>query len=384
MIKLFVALHTTIQPMVKLLDLEFSDFELLGQGAYGKVLALNDKLVAKVQNDVTIERFLNEVELHDRCYKAERALFVTMFDSYPKSITFTMERAYKDLATLCKSPDRCAEPELHRMATQLVKAVKMMHKLDIIHTDLKPENILVFRDSEGNWYLKVTDFGTAIDLTRPYDMEELRCTSDWSNLVYQEYTKATDLWSVGLCIHVLLQWYNGERYQPMFAKPTDLRQISHQSEVDVKDSVQYAIVKHLRLEPNRTMNFDKPMRVKHFFAAFPPNAPQKSLAITHRKYPAELTQWVNDLVRHNPAERHLPRDSEEETSTQPKRKSTLVSSALAKRRKVCKPSLPKNPFTTASSIVSSILSDWLEHWLKNVIDDRLTNWIASSIKKGLF
>ena len=356
----------------------------MGKGAYGEVFALNDERVAKVQNDVTIERVQNEVELHRRCSKANRALFVTIFESYPNSLTFTMERANKDVATLCQSPDRCAEPELRQMATQLAKAVEMMHNLSIIHTDLKPENILVFTDGEGNRNLKVTDFGTAIDLKRPYDQTELRGTAYCSNLVYQEYTKATDLWSVGLCIHVLLQWYNGERYQPMFAKATDLRQLSPQLEVDVKDSVQYAILKRLGLEPNRPMNFDNEMTVKEFFEAFPDDATQTSLAITHQEYPAELTKWVNDLVRHDPSKRHLPCDSEEETSTQPKRKSPSVSPALAKRRKVWKPSSPINPFTTASLIVSSILSDWLEHWLKNVIDDGLTKWIASCIKKGLF
>ena len=325
-----------------MVELDLKHCELLGEGAFGKVYALSDNLVAKVQHDVTDERYQNEVAIHRACSEANPALFVMILELYPKSITFIMERANKDLATLCKSPDRCAEPELHRMATQLVNAVKMMQKLRIIHTDIKPENILVFTDSYGNRNLKVTDFGTAIDLNGPYDMEELRCTSYWSNLVYQEYTNATDLWSMGLCIHVLLQWYHGERYQPMFAKPTDLRQLSHQSKVYVKNSVQYAIVNTLGLVPTFPINFDNKVKVEDFFKAYPPDATQNCDAITHDRFPKTktLTKWVNNLLRHNPDHRHLPCVSEEETFTQPKRTSTSVQ-ALAKRRKVCKPSLPK-------------------------------------------
>ena len=46
----------------------------------------------------------------------------------------------------------------------MVKAISIIHnEYEIVHRDLKPENILL---DENNW-IKLIDFGTAKDLSRP-------------------------------------------------------------------------------------------------------------------------------------------------------------------------------------------------------------------------
>lgn len=55
-------------------------------------------------------------------------------------------------------------PRLYwQMAHQLLLATKLMHDSSVIHRDIKPCNILVDRDPNGKLYVKITDFGLALD-----------------------------------------------------------------------------------------------------------------------------------------------------------------------------------------------------------------------------
>ena len=48
---------------------------------------------------------------------------------------------------------------IRAFSIQILKALRLMKKLDIIHCDMKPENILI--DGEQGGDLKIIDFGTA-------------------------------------------------------------------------------------------------------------------------------------------------------------------------------------------------------------------------------
>ena len=66
--------------------------------------------------------------------------------------------------------------QLHKMAMQLLTAVKAMHDAGAIHQDIKPDNILVFSDPvEGGYRLELADFGmTFLDSEkRPYNYEAI-------------------------------------------------------------------------------------------------------------------------------------------------------------------------------------------------------------------
>ena len=48
------------------------------------------------------------------------------------------------------------------IAISILKAVKSMYNLGIIHGDLKPHNLVVHKDDNQNVYIKIMDYGTCV------------------------------------------------------------------------------------------------------------------------------------------------------------------------------------------------------------------------------
>lgn len=48
-------------------------------------------------------------------------------------------------------------------AAEILLALEVMHRMEVVHRDLKPENILINDD----WHIKLIDFGDAIKISSP-------------------------------------------------------------------------------------------------------------------------------------------------------------------------------------------------------------------------
>ena len=72
---------------------------------------------------------------------------------------------YEDKLEREKEAIKSREEELEERArfylAEVVAALRFLHGKGVVHRDLKPENILVM----GSGHLRLTDFGTALDLT---------------------------------------------------------------------------------------------------------------------------------------------------------------------------------------------------------------------------
>ena len=89
--------------------------------------------------------------------------------------------------------------------SQLLKAIAYCHSMNIAHMDIKPDNILVFEDE----HIKLCDFGFA----RIFGDNETLLTRHWGTPEYSSPEIAnkhasydafrSDMWSVGVCIHVI-------------------------------------------------------------------------------------------------------------------------------------------------------------------------------------
>lgn len=99
------------------------------------------------------------------------------------------------------------ERDLALVFGQIVRAVRHMHSLNVVHRDLKPENIC-FVTNEGP-QIRIIDFGFAQCLNSPNEtMSKGGYTLDYAapEVLFngQTYTKACDLWSIGVLMYTLM------------------------------------------------------------------------------------------------------------------------------------------------------------------------------------
>ena len=109
------------------------------------------------------------------------------------------------------------EDQAKRLIGQILEAVKHMHERDIVHRDLKLENILLSHDADDA-NVKLIDFGLARFKTEGQTLRTI-CGSplyiapeilelETSPNENEFYTRACDMWSVGVILFVLLSGYS--------------------------------------------------------------------------------------------------------------------------------------------------------------------------------
>jgi len=109
------------------------------------------------------------------------------------------------------------EDQARRLIGQILEAVKHMHERDIVHRDLKLENILLSHDADDA-DVKLIDFGLARFKTEGQTLRTI-CGSplyiapeilelETSPNEDEFYTRACDMWSVGVILFVLLSGYS--------------------------------------------------------------------------------------------------------------------------------------------------------------------------------
>mmetsp|Transcript_87037 Transcript_87037/g.246875 ORF Transcript_87037/g.246875 Transcript_87037/m.246875 type:complete len:503 (-) Transcript_87037:165-1673(-) len=115
-----------------------------------------------------------------------------------------------------------SETDCARLMYSILDALDYCHNLNIIHRDLKPENFL-FRDKTDESDLVIIDFG--LSRFGPQDEGEFMKTRVGTpyyiapEVLGKHYTKACDLWSVGVIMYILLSGvppFYGETDQAIF------------------------------------------------------------------------------------------------------------------------------------------------------------------------
>mmetsp|Transcript_9522 Transcript_9522/g.29003 ORF Transcript_9522/g.29003 Transcript_9522/m.29003 type:complete len:285 (+) Transcript_9522:147-1001(+) len=90
---------------------------------------------------------------------------------------------------------------------KLISAVKHLHDLGIAHRDLKPENMLM-TDTSENAECKITDFGLSKFFDEQSTVMQTPCGTPGyiapEVLRMKGYTKACDVWSLGVIVYILL------------------------------------------------------------------------------------------------------------------------------------------------------------------------------------
>jgi len=205
--------------------------EELGTGAYGSVVRavrLSDGLNVAVKiinkgdeekKDSEDERLATEVNILRQVHHDCLVRLYEVFD--------TTHRLYL-VMQLCEGGElfdriverrKFSEEQARSLVERLLSAVDYLHARGIVHRDLKPENILMVSKDKDDDRIAITDFGLAKFNTNPSTQMSTICGSPTyiapEVLGMKGYTKACDLWSVGVITYILLCGY-----PPFYAEDT--------------------------------------------------------------------------------------------------------------------------------------------------------------------
>lgn len=208
---------------------DFRPLKVLGQGAYGKVHLVEDKLTGKlyaqkqlrkpiidvrpvgdngsdstadfltIQRTIYERKILSSINHHPNIVKLFYALqdldkFYLILEYIPGGELFHHLTTNNSLGNVFK------EDDVSFYAAQMALGLRHLHKLGIVYRDLKPENCLL--DSKGN--LVLTDFG----LSKEIGIHNDKCNSIIGTPEYmapeilkgEDYDYGVDWWSLGCVI----------------------------------------------------------------------------------------------------------------------------------------------------------------------------------------
>uniref|UniRef100_A0A7S3LLA7 Mitogen-activated protein kinase n=1 Tax=Aplanochytrium stocchinoi TaxID=215587 RepID=A0A7S3LLA7_9STRA len=250
--------------------------KVIGQGAYGIVVAANDQVgktqvaIKKIKgvfdNLIDGKRILREIQLlrflnHKNISHVidimrpaplteadEANLAKGVVDSF-QDVYIVLDKMDTDLHRVIYSEQQLSDMHVQFLMFQLLSALVYLESANVIHRDLKPSNVLVNSACE----LRVCDFGLArgVDDT-PLDELTTYVVTRWYRapelvLGCPKYTNAIDMWSIGCIFAELII------RKPLFAGEDFLHQlkliidvIGTPSEEDMQFMSEGSATRHLR------------------------------------------------------------------------------------------------------------------------------------------
>merc|ERR1719334_1434469 len=201
-----------------------------------------DDILRTMQNEIAILRKVdhpNIVKLFD-VYEDRHKLHLVM-EFLPGGELF---------GRICEK-ESFSEKEAVRILKEILEALDHMHDRNILHLDLKPDNIL-FATKDEDSPIKLIDFGMARVVPRLAKLKDMVGTPNYMapEVFKGEYSKAADLWSVGVITFCMLFGF-----PPFYADSSDIQ-----------------FDEHKQLENKITKGFD-PVVKEGFGAWFPADIP---------------------------------------------------------------------------------------------------------------
>ncbi|XP_028409040.1 death-associated protein kinase 2-like [Dendronephthya gigantea] len=112
--------------------------------------------------------------------------------------------AKQEAADKARSKPKLSEKDIALLTKQLLMALQYLHQQGIAYLDIKPDNIMV--QSNGN--IKLVDYDNCRHIvSKQGDVVDCIGTPEFTApeaLVYENCSQATDMWSLGVLIHVMM------------------------------------------------------------------------------------------------------------------------------------------------------------------------------------
>lgn len=199
---------------------EFYDLEKqnISEGKYGCVRYATSKRTkaGRAVKTITLnhmlnpDRFQQEISIMKRL---DHENIVKLYETFSdhKNIYLVMEFcAGGELLERVMEQNGFAEVQAAIVMDQILRAVFYMHSLSLCHRDLKPENLLFAnREPVEKNTLKLIDMGLACYFESGAHLQTKAGTPYYvaPEVITGKYNQASDLWSCGVIMHVLLCGY---------------------------------------------------------------------------------------------------------------------------------------------------------------------------------
>ena len=186
----------------------------LGHGSYGQVKKvkhkkLNEIRAMKITNKKT---YSSKYEI-DILRKISHPNITNIFEIFEDSKKYYVIMEFLEggeLFDAITSIGSFSEESACQVMKQILSAIYYLHSSCIVHRDLKPENIMLLQKPQnGNYHIKLIDFGTAKTFKPGKKMSKFIGTSYYiaPEVLKESYDQKCDVWSCGVIMYILLCGY---------------------------------------------------------------------------------------------------------------------------------------------------------------------------------
>ena len=188
----------------------------LGEGAFGTVRKATHRLTKQPRAvKIVSKKLLNSPEKQAWFHSELRILrrldhpnILRLFESFEDTRNWYLVTELCTGGELYEGIVRTgylSEAQTAEYARQILSCVAYCHEHGVVHRDLKLDNCLLETQEPGS-RLKVIDFGTATEWTPGQRFADKMGTPYYiaPEVLSRNYTEKCDLWSVGVCIYILI------------------------------------------------------------------------------------------------------------------------------------------------------------------------------------
>ncbi|CAD8124701.1 unnamed protein product [Paramecium sonneborni] len=190
---------------------------VLGVGAFSQVRKVTHRKTRAIRAMKVIsksrlstaelqQKFINEINVYKQL---DHPHILKLYEFYQD------EKNYYIIIELCTGGElfdkiiekgSFSEKEASYIMKQIMSAILYAHNQNIVHRDLKPENVLLDITSQGNYNVKVVDWGTAKIFSPNQQINEKFGTLYYMapEVLKRNYNEKCDIWSCGVILYILL------------------------------------------------------------------------------------------------------------------------------------------------------------------------------------